>query len=731
MTDSRIPGLYKKRLEARLAALVERNFLSAEDAAMLRRSGGMTTSQIADKMTENVIGVFGLPLSVAPNFLVNERDYVVPMVIEEPSVVAGVSAAAALARHSGGFRVTSDKSILYGQVQIVDVSNPAATMTALQQAAESLIASMNDSQPRLVARGGGVRNVDFVEHQLPDGKCIVAMIAVDTCDAMGANLVNSICEFIAPKLEDISAGRACLRILSNLADGSLVTASCRIPLSALSSGEYSPHHVRDNIVRANELAIADPYRAATHNKGVMNGIDAVAIATGNDWRAIEAGIHAYAARDGRYRSLTNWSVADDGDLLGEMTLPLKVGIVGGSSSSNPAATLGLRIAAVDSATELSHVICAVGLAQNFAALRAMAGRGIQHGHMRLHARSVASQAGATPEMFDQVVAGLIDSGEVKDWKARELVAQHQVAADGAANAAGKVILFGEHAVVYGSRALAVPMPDSVSAVCAQADGQHICIPAWGIREQSGDGDAGTMLARLLQLLDAEDAKVGVDVQASIPPAMGLGASAALAAATCRALAAYFDLDVDDEQINDWTFECEKIAHGTPSGIDNSIAVFQQPMVYAKDSVPPISALSLRGSLPLVVACSSQSGSTREQVEAVRKKFDADPERFGRLFDEIDSIAGAAIDAIQAGDLDELGHLMDVNHGLLNAIGVSTPELEQMIHLARTAGASGAKLTGGGGGGSIVAFCPGSVDRVKVTLQQAGYRTMEISGTGTQ
>jgi hydroxymethylglutaryl-CoA reductase len=318
---------------------------------------------------------------------------------------------------------------------------------------------------------------------------LIVHLLVNTCDAMGANLVNTMCEGVASFLESLTGGRVFLRILSNLTDRSLVRASVRIPIEQLGSNGYDGEQVRDGIVIASQFASVDPYRATTHNKGIMNGIDAVALATGNDWRAVEAGAHAYAARGTRYTSLSRWTKAADGGLVGDIELPLRVGIVGGPLQTNPSVAVNLRIMQVESSRELAEVMAAVGLAQNFAALRALATEGIQRGHMTLHARSVATAAGATPEIFDTVVERLVASGDVKIWKARELVAEvheeigRSLVRDAGELAAGhgKIILLGEHAVVYGSRAIAAPVPLAVRArVLDEDDGVWLVVPRWGV-----------------------------------------------------------------------------------------------------------------------------------------------------------------------------------------------------------------------------------------------------------
>ena len=307
----------------RILALAIRGFITPQDADSLLDGNGLLTAAAADKMIENVVGVFGLPFAVAPNFLVNKKDYVVPMVVEEPSIVAGVSGAAKLVRECGGFTVSATEPILIGQIQIIDVKDPDKVIRSLYSSEALLIELANNLQPKLLARGGGALEIEYYKYRLPDGRWTVVLhLLVDTRNAMGANIVNSMCEGLAPRIEKICGARVSLRILSNLADRSLVTARATIPLALLGKDSYTADHVRDGIVLANDFANTDPYRAATHNKGIMNGIDAVALATGNDWRSVEAGAHAYAVRDGAYRALTTWSTEANGDLHGVLTLPI-------------------------------------------------------------------------------------------------------------------------------------------------------------------------------------------------------------------------------------------------------------------------------------------------------------------------------------------------------------------------------------------------------------------------
>ena len=734
MKDSRMPGLYKLKVAERIESLRQQGWLSPGDAESLRVGRQVLSSVAADKIIENVVGVFGLPFAIAPNFRVNDRDYLVPLVVEEPSIVAAVSGAARLARNTGGFRASCEESLLAGQVHITGVANPDDAVRLLQAEKQVLLDSANDVHPRLTARGGGVRDIDVRLLKLPDGAPLIRVhLLVDTVDAMGANLVNTICEAVAPTIASLCQGDVSLRILSNLADRSIVTARVRYMPDDLAGNGFDGATVRDAIVMANNIALADPYRAATHNKGVMNGIDALAIATGNDWRAIEAGAHAYAAASGQYLPLTQWSQNKDGALLGEVSIPLKIGTVGGTLDANRAAALGVEITGVRSATELAMLMAAVGLAQNFAALRALAGSGIQRGHMKLHARSLVAAAGAPDEFFDDVVTELIESGEIKGWKASEIL-DRKVAAAGSqrapdGTAAGKVILFGEHAAVYGRHALALPIPDAVRVRVELAESAtSLAIPNWGIAgkinfENPQGIDAA--IALILRQLDVQSASFSITVNSRLPRAMGLGSSAAIAVAIIRAICNVMKLTVDNERINMIAFECEKLAHGTPSGVDNTISTFAEPILFRNDGTFQIEPLTLQEMPPIVVACSHETGLTSEQVAGVRARYERAPQRYDALFDEIDQISLAGTELLQTKSYAELGLLMNICHGLMNAIEVSTPELERMVMLARQAGAAGAKLTGGGGGGSVIALCPEATDGVQNTLRQAGYRTLVL------
>jgi hydroxymethylglutaryl-CoA reductase len=402
--SSRLEGFYKLSPGQRVEWLANALGLDAAQVDALL-SGGLDIEQ-ADHLVENVVGIYSLPLGIAANFTINERDYLIPMVTEEPSIIAACSHAAKIVRSSGGFHAGAEEPILVGQIQVIfeGITDPIGESGKLLEtietlrtshrrilaAREELLQLANAPHPNLVKRGGGARDITAREFfHTRSGPMLVVYLAFDTRDAMGANLVNTACENIAPRIAELTGGRVNLRILTNLSDRRLARATCRVSAEALGGED-----VARLIVEAQVLAEVDRYRAATHNKGIMNGIDAVALATGNDFRAIEAGAHAYAARDGGYRPLTNWEQASNGDLIGSLELPLAVGIVGGLTRIHQVAQIALQILDVKSSRELAGVMAAVGLAQNLAALRALATEGIQKGHMKLHARRLKNAVGS-------------------------------------------------------------------------------------------------------------------------------------------------------------------------------------------------------------------------------------------------------------------------------------------------------------------------------------------------
>jgi hydroxymethylglutaryl-CoA reductase len=393
MQDSRIPGLYKLSMAERRGVIADRAGLDLEALARSVATGGLDPAT-ADQLVENVIGTYALPFGVALNFCVNGTDRLIPMVVEEPSVIAAASNAARMVRATGGFRAEPVESLMIGQVEIYDVPDPSVAVTRLKAARDELIARATAAAPGLVPFGGGPREIQI--RDLGHG-VIVLHVLVDCRDAMGANMVNTIAEAVAPRAAEIASGKPGLRILSNLCDRRRVRVTAEVEASELAIGDrFSSPEVIDGVVRASRFAELDVYRAATHNKGIMNGIDPVVIATGNDWRAVEAGAHAYAARSGQYAPLSTWRREGD-RLIGTLELPLALGIVGGTLRAHPGARLALQLLGAQSAEDLSSTVAAVGLASNLAALRALATEGIQRGHMALHARSVTVGLGAAGE----------------------------------------------------------------------------------------------------------------------------------------------------------------------------------------------------------------------------------------------------------------------------------------------------------------------------------------------
>ncbi|MGD1991960.1 MAG: hydroxymethylglutaryl-CoA reductase, degradative [Anaerolineae bacterium] len=421
MPSSRISGFYNWTTEERIDRVAHWAALSEAEVSLLRGDAGLRLDQ-ADRMIENVVGRHMLPLGVALNFQVNGRDLLVPMVIEEPSVIAGASFAAKLARAGGGFHAETTAPEMIGQIQVLELPDLAAAGKAVLAAREQILARADAVDPVIWRLGGGARDLVVRPlHDTPAGPMLVVHLIYDVRDAMGANAVNTACEQLAPFIEKLTGGRVGLRILSNLADRRLARARCVVPAAALTFGDFAGEQVVRGIVEAWAFAAADPYRATTHNKGIMNGVDAVALATGQDWRAIEAGAHAYAARSGRYTSLSTWQVDEKGDLVGRLEMPLAVGTVGGATRAHPTAQVALKLLGVASARELAQVMAAVGLAQNLAAIRALATEGIQKGHMALHARQVAIAAGAEEDEIDLVARRMIEMDQVRSDRAQAIL----------------------------------------------------------------------------------------------------------------------------------------------------------------------------------------------------------------------------------------------------------------------------------------------------------------------
>jgi len=415
LVTSRISGFYKLPPGERLKVAAEQSGIGQEEAMQIGAGLGL---EQADKMVENVIGVFQVPLGIATNFLIDGREVLIPMATEEPSVIAAASNGARIARISGGFQTSSTGPVMRSQIQVTGIGDPFAARQAILLKKDELARMANEKDPMLVKYGGGVKDIEVYVIDSRIGPMVVVHLIVDCRDAMGANAVNTMAEALAPRIEEITGGRVYLRIISNLADKRLARAR-----AVFKAEDIGGHEVVDGIIQAAALAEVDPYRAATHNKGIMNGVTAVVLATGNDTRAVEAGAHAYAAMSGRYRSLTHYEKDRDGDLVGTIELPVAVGLVGGATRVHPVAKAAVKILGVKSADDLSRIIAAVGLCQNFAALRALASEGIQRGHMSLHAKNVAVQAGARCDLIDIIAARMAAERRISVDRAAELMAE--------------------------------------------------------------------------------------------------------------------------------------------------------------------------------------------------------------------------------------------------------------------------------------------------------------------
>ena len=413
--SSLIPGFYKLSPKERLERVKKFSSLSGDDEKAIGSLSGLKM-ELADRMIENVIGALPIPLGIACNFRVDGIDYLIPMAIEESSVLAAASHAAKIARDAGGFTTSNTGPIMIGQIQAVNIDDPYRARIDLLSAKEKIISQANLQDPVLISLGGGVKDFEVKVLKTLTGSMVISELMVDTRDAMGANAVNTMAEAVAPIVEKITGGKVLLRIISNLASRRLARSKAVFPKEALGGGD-----VVDGIIDAYAFAAADPYRCATHNKGIMNGVSAVALATGQDTRAVEAGAHAYASRSGQYGPLTIWEKSSKGDLIGTIEIPIAVGLIGGATAVHPVAKACVKILGVKSATELAGVMASVGLAQNLGALRALAAEGIQKGHMKLHARNLAASAGAVGTLVDRIAEIMVSERKVRFDRAKELL----------------------------------------------------------------------------------------------------------------------------------------------------------------------------------------------------------------------------------------------------------------------------------------------------------------------
>jgi len=413
--SSKISGFYKLSPAKRLKLVQDFSNLSKEEVDAIQNLSGLKLTD-ADRMVENVIGLMPVPLGIAVNFLINNKDYLIPMAIEEPSVIAAASNAARIARLGGGFQASNTGPVMIGQIQAVDIEDPYGGKMSILESKNTILEKANEQDPILVKFGGGAKDISVEVLDSIIGPMVVTNLLVDCRDAMGANAVNTMAEAVAPLIEKITGGKVNLRIISNLASERLVRSRAIFPKEALGGEE-----VVVGVVAAYAFAAADPYRCATHNKGIMNGVSAVALATGQDTRALEAGAHSFAAISGEYLPLTTWEQNEKGDLVGTIEIPMAVGLIGGATAVHPVAKACKKILGIKSAVELGEVMASVGLAQNLAALRALSSEGIQKGHMKLHARNLAISAGAKGKVIDKITAKMIEEQKVRFDRAKELV----------------------------------------------------------------------------------------------------------------------------------------------------------------------------------------------------------------------------------------------------------------------------------------------------------------------
>lgn len=412
--NSNIPGFYKLSIDERQQVITKLVNLNREELKLLKNYGYISPSQL-DTLIENVIGSYHLPMGIACNFKINNKDYLIPMVIEEPSVVAAASNAAKIARKSGGFYSEKIRSIMFSQIQVTNIKNMNIAKENIEKNKDRILKIANEQDPILTSLKGGAFDLEIHEISTRKGPMLIVHLLVDVLDAMGANVVNTMAEAVAPYIEEICEGQVFLRIVSNLAIHRL--ARCK---AVFNKELLGGNKVVEGIINAYEFALADPFRATTHNKGIMNGIVALTMATGNDTRAIEAGAHAFAALSGHYSPLTKFQVDSDGNLAGEIEIPLALGIIGGMTKIHPMARLALKILNIKSANELSQVAAALGLAQNVAALRALASEGIQKGHMSLHSRNIAKLAGVPEELIEKVAKKLVEDKKIRVDYAKEI-----------------------------------------------------------------------------------------------------------------------------------------------------------------------------------------------------------------------------------------------------------------------------------------------------------------------
>jgi hydroxymethylglutaryl-CoA reductase len=718
--SSRLRGFRRLSVQQRLAMLGRVCGFSDDQLSSLRDGTALTIDQ-AVNMVENAVGIFGLPLGIGTNLLVNDRDYIVPLAVEEPSIIAALSKAALVLRQGGGLRAEADEPVMIGQIHVVELSDPEAAADAVMTHAAEIVELSNRHASSMVKRGGGVESVEA--RVFEDDVCppfLVVHLLMDVREAMGANAINGVCEHVAPHIEKLTGGRANMRILSNYADRRLARASFRLPVSHLATDELDGAEVAARLEMAWRFAHLDVYRAVTHNKGFFNGTSACALALGQDWRAIEAGGHAFAARDGRYRSLTSFIVEGD-CLVGRCEMPMQVGLMGGAVRAHPAVPILLEIAGIESAKDLAGLLVAVGLTQNLAACNALVTVGIQRGHMALHARSVAITAGIPPTDVAEVVEEMNRSSDVRvdaaeciyrDIRARRREAPPKEFTVSISNP-GKAILFGEHAVVYGRPGITTPL-EAVTTVSfsPDEDGPRLLRPEFPTFAPPRDDDPplrslSEAFDVALTMYELHNAKIAVSIDTEIVPGAGLGSSAAFSAALCRACrkARGLPYSPDAEGLFQEVQQLESVFHGDPSGLDAATTLACGAVWFEKG--PPRSIRELSVPVPVrgVVCVVEPGASTKRMVEQVGTLMRNDPSLTGAILSDIASVTSSARDGIESGEWSEVGALMFRNHELLVRLGVSTPRLDEAVQELLEHGVLGAKMTGAGGGGAVVALLP--------------------------
>jgi len=718
--SSRVPGFYRLPVEQRLAFLARSFNLSEKEISELR-NGDSLRIEHAVNLVENAVGVFGVPLGLGLNFFIDGHEHIIPLAIEEASIIAAASRAALMIRAGGGFSTEVDEPIAIGQVQVLDLDDPKRAAGAIDRNKQRIIDAANISQPRMVARGGGMRNL---EPRIIDGgdvgKMLVIHLHIDVREAMGANAVSAVCETVAPLIQEITGGRVNLRILSNLADRRLARARFAIPFEHLATGAYTGERVARFMVEADRLAHVDPYRAATHNKGIFNGICAAALALGQDWRAIEAGGHAYAARDGQYRGLTAYAV-ENKCLVGSIELPLQVGWVGGAIKSHPGVRTMQKISGITSSKQLAGVLAAVGLGQNFAALHALCTDGIQKGHMALHARSVALSVGVPSDEVEMVAGEMIRRGEIKVAAAETIYNEMHNAARPRLQdeslpvevfAPGKVVLFGEHATVYNYPGITCALDIGMKIrIKRDPDGPRFLKPHYKqVFPVEGTDIEVRRFSRAVELAlsiyGLQKEPIAIEVESDLVPGMGLGSSAAFSTSLCRALSKYKGEDTSgffDPELFKKVQQLEAIFHGHPSGMDAATVLSGGVLWFRKGPPREILPIRMAHYMTGLICLVEPGASTIELVQKVKDRRRRDPETIDGILKQIGELTVDAGIALGTGDSVELGRLMFKNHELLARLGVSTPALDQAIEILLDHNVLGAKLTGSGGGGAVIAL----------------------------